>query len=224
MQISIIVPVFNEAEGIEPIIKLLQDYRQAGHELIVVDGGSEDATLDLVSPHVDRVIHSGKGRARQMNIGAKEASHEVLFFVHADTHLPAQADHDIRHSIENNQHLWGRFDVTLSGAGLAFRIIEWFMNRRSRLTSIATGDQAIFVRKDIFAQVGGFDEIPLMEDIALSKKLKALGKPACLRARVITSSRRWEENGILHTVLLMWRLRFAYWRGVDPAKLAMRYR
>lgn len=224
MKISIIVPVLNEAAGIAHSLDALQAYRAAGHEVIVVDGGSVDSTLELAVPLADRVLQVDKGRARQMNAGASAASHEVLLFLHADTRLPAQADEMILQHMEDIRYVWGRFDVVLSGSRFPFRIIEWFMNRRSRLTSIATGDQAIFVRRNTFEAVGGFDEIPLMEDIALSKKLKMLGKPACLRPPVITSSRRWEEKGIWATVLLMWQLRFAYWRGVDPAALALRYR
>jgi rSAM/selenodomain-associated transferase 2 len=224
MRISIIIPVLNEAASIVPMLSAIQGLRTAGHEIIVVDGDSHDDTVSLATPYTDLIITSERGRARQMNAGAKAAQGEVLLFLHADTSLPDNAAYLVRDAIGEKNHLWGRFDVVLSGRAYLFRLIEYFMNLRSRLSSIATGDQAMFMRTDAFLRVGGFDDIPLMEDIAMSKKLKRLSVPVCLTSKVVTSSRRWEEGGIARTVLLMWRLRFAYWRGADPARLAMRYR
>lgn len=219
--LSIIIPALDEANGIAETLQHLQVLRRRGHEIILVDGGSRDATATLARPWVDQVIHSARGRAVQMNTGARVTRGNVLLFLHADTQLPPDADRLILSALGKRQ--WGRFDVRLSGTRPLLRIIEGMMNGRSRLTGIATGDQAIFVRRDSFQAVGGFPAIPLMEDIALSHALKKLGRPQCLRARVITSSRRWEQRGLVRTILLMWRLRLAYWLGADPARLAKRY-
>ena len=222
MRLSIVIPVLDEASGIVETLRALQPYRERGHEVIVVDGGSRDDTPARAGPLVDRLLDSPPGRARQMNRGAAVAHGDVLLFLHADTKLPAQADALIATGLEGDAR-WGRFDVRLSGHHFMLRLVERMMNLRSRLTGIATGDQALFVRRELFEQAGGFDEIPLMEDIALSRRLKRLAPCACLRRPVITSSRRWEENGILATILLMWRLRLAYWLGADPARLVRDY-
>ncbi|MDA1107271.1 MAG: TIGR04283 family arsenosugar biosynthesis glycosyltransferase [Proteobacteria bacterium] len=220
--LSIIIPALNEASGVAESLQHLQILRRRGHEIILADGGSQDATVTLAQPWVDRVIHSSRGRALQMNAGAQAAHGQALVFLHADTQLPPDADRLILSALEKRQ--WGRFDVRLSGTHPLLRIVEWMMNWRSRLTGIATGDQAIFVRRDSFQHAGGFPVIPLMEDIALSRALKRLGPPLCLRARVVTSSRRWEQRGLMRTILLMWWLRLAYALGVDPSRIAKRYR
>ncbi len=222
MRISIIIPVLNEAQAIAGCLDRLQPYRAQGHEVVVVDGGSRDGTMALAQPLADRVLASPVGRARQMNQGAHVAQGEVLLFLHADTQLPDAAC-DVIISALQTAARWGRFDVRLSGSAPGFRLIESMMNLRSRMTRIATGDQAMFVTKDLFHAVDGFDDIPLMEDIALSRRLKKRAPAACLRQCVVTSSRRWEENGILKTVLLMWRLRLSYWLGADPAHLVRQY-
>jgi rSAM/selenodomain-associated transferase 2 len=221
MKLSIILPVLNEASGIAATLTALQPLRAAGHELIVVDGGSLDATAMLASVDADQVINSARGRACQMNAGAAVASGDGLLFLHADTRLPAQADSLIQNALQHR--LWGRFDVEISGRPALLRMVAGMMNRRSRLTGIATGDQAMFMTRAAFDAAGGFPEQPLMEDIELSKRLKRLGPPACLRQRVVTSGRRWEQHGVLRTILLMWRLRFDYWRGVPVEQLAARY-
>ncbi len=223
MRISVIIPVLNEANLIVKTLSALQSLRQAGHEVIVVDGGSHDATLSLSKPYADRLIQGSRGRSRQMNNGAKSANNEILLFLHADTLLPEGADRLILEGIEKKKKSWGRFDVKLSGKGPLFRVIEFLMNWRSRLSSIATGDQAIFAKTDLFQSVGGFPEIDLMEDIALSKILKNHGRPLCLWQRVLTSSRRWEEKGFLRMILLMWLLRLAYFFKTDPKRLAKLY-
>jgi rSAM/selenodomain-associated transferase 2 len=187
--------------------------------VIVADGGSDDGTADLARGRCDRVISAPRGRASQMNAGARAAEGDILVFLHADTGLPPDADARIAECMAS--HLWGRFDVEIEGRHPLLKVIAWSMNLRSRLTGIATGDQAIFVRRDAFP---GFAGIPLMEDIAFSKAMKRRGAPACLRSRVRTSGRRWESRGVLRTVLLMWRLRFAYALGADPARLAEKYR
>lgn len=218
MRLSIIIPVLNEAHEIAQYLSELQGYRDAGHEVILVDGGSTDATLLQAQGRVDRTVKTDRGRARQMNAGAEQARGDVLLFLHADTRLPENADVLIRESLEAGR-VWGRFDVRLSGKVWFLRVIETLMNWRSCLTGIATGDQAVFVLCEAFVHLGGFADIPLMEDIELSKRLKKISAPACLHTRVITSSRRWETQGILRTVLLMWWLRLAWFLGASPARL-----
>jgi rSAM/selenodomain-associated transferase 2 len=222
-RLSIIVPVLNEAPGIVETLSALQPLRQAGHEVIVSDGDSADRSVALSMPFADRVIKCTRGRSRQMNAGAAPAGGDVLLFLHADTFLPERADHLILSGLENRQRRWGHFDVRLSGKAPFLRAVEVLMNLRSRVSGIATGDQGIFVERSLFEALGGFPEIDLMEDIALCKRLKKGGAPLCLSARVTTSSRRWEKNGILRTVFLMWSFRFAYWLGADPARLARLY-
>ena len=222
MKLSIIIPVFNEAEKIAATLNKLQRYRKQGHEIIVVDGGSQDNTIDCVDGMSDKLLISKAGRAMQMNIGAEQAGGEVLVFLHADTQLPDGADTLIINAISSNGK-WGRFNVRLSGNHILFRFIETLMNVRSCLTSIATGDQVIFVQTNLFKKVDGYPEIKLMEDIALSKRLKAIGKPVCIKKPVITSSRKWENEGILKTALLMWKLRLLYFLGVSPEKLFSQY-
>jgi len=224
MKISMIIPILNEAGIIPQTLSTLQPFRQKGHEVIVVDGGSEDGSPVRSRLLADDVIRGPLGRSRQMNAGARVSSGEILLFLHADTSLPAGADGFIISGMSQSGRTWGRFDVRLSGGHPLFRLIESLMNWRSRLSGIATGDQAIFVRREVFQRVGGFPEIDLMEDIALTKALKREGRPLCLRQKVVTSSRRWQDNGILRTVLLMWYLRLVYFLGADPDRLARLYR
>jgi rSAM/selenodomain-associated transferase 2 len=214
-----VVPVLNEAAGIRAALEALAPLRALGHEVIVADGGSRDGSAELARGLCDRLLDCAPGRALQMNAGAGAASGEILVFLHADTALPPEAPGAIAQAMKN--HVWGRFDVEIEGRHPLLKIIAWSMNLRSRLTGIATGDQAIFVRRDAFA---GFPGIPLMEDVAFSKAMKRRGAPACLRSRVRTSGRRWESRGVLRTVLLMWRLRLAYALGADPSRLAEKYR
>ena len=222
MRLSLILPALDEAAVIPATLASLQPLRALGHEVILVDGGSTDGTPTLAAPGVDRVITAPRGRARQMNAGAAQAQGEALVFLHADTRLPEGAGALVSDALQ--QRLWGRFDVRITGRPWVLRVVAALMNVRSRLTGIATGDQAIFVRRATFAALGGFPDLPLMEDIALSRRLKRLGPPACLRQRVTTSGRRWESQGPWRTILLMWRLRFDYWRGVPAESLAGRYR
>ena len=224
MKVSVIVPVLNEASRIATTLERLQDARKKGHEVIVVDGGSTDGTSEQAMPLADLVLTGPAGRARQMNTGARAASGEVLWFLHADTLAPVDAIDDISTALADGHQCWGRFDVQLSGSSWLFRIIEQAMNLRSAVTRIATGDQGIFVTREAFERVSGFSEIPLMEDIEISKGLRRLSAPACLGTRLVTSSRRWEQDGITRTVLLMWRLRLAYYLGASPETLAERYR
>jgi rSAM/selenodomain-associated transferase 2 len=223
MKISIIIPVLNESLSIVQTLSDLQSWRVEGHEVIVVDGGSEDRTAELSRPFADQVLFSPPGRGLQMNAGANVAKGNLLLFLHADTSLPKEGHRVMLERMKEGRRVWGRFDVRLSGKHFLFRVIEWLMNWRSRITGVATGDQAIFVQKELFKTVGGFPDIHLMEDIALSKSLKKHGPPLCLPQRVTTSSRRWEKKGILRTVLLMWFLRLAFFLGVDPKYLAKLY-
>jgi rSAM/selenodomain-associated transferase 2 len=224
VRLSIVVPALNEAAEIARTLAPLQAMRGRGCEVIVADGGSTDATAEIASSFADRVIAAPRGRASQQNAGAAVARGAILLFLHADTHLPEHADDLVIGGLMASGRGWGRFDVRLTGRHPALRVVERMMNVRSRLTGIATGDQAIFVRRDLFGRMGGFPQIPLMEDVALSRALKRLGPPLCLRRTVTTSSRRWEERGIFRTMVLMWRLRLEFWLGADPARLATRYR
>jgi len=223
MKLSIIMPVLNEALGIAQTLIALQPLREAGHEVIVVDGGSHDDTIIFSKPYADKIIQGPRGRSRQMNAGAKLASGEILLFLHADTLLPNHADQLIIKGMNRTGKKWGRFDVKLSGKHPLLRIIEFLMNWRSRLSHIATGDQAIFIEHELFDKIGGFPKIDLMEDIALCKILKRYDRPLCLWQCVTTSSRRWEEKGLLRTILLMWFLRLAYFFKVNPNQLARLY-
>ena len=223
-RISIVVPALNEAGGIVRALQALQAQRAAGHEVIVVDGGSSDTTRSLAEGLADRVLDAKPGRAGQMNAGARAARGEVIVFLHADTRLPAAAADAIDTALRTGGRHWGRFDVTIAGASAWLPLVAWLMNHRSRWTGIATGDQAIFVRRDVFEAVGGFPEQPLMEDIELSRRLLGVGRPACLRLRAVTSGRRWDQRGAWQTILLMWRLRFRYWLGTPAESLAEWYR
>ena len=222
-KLSIIMPVLDEGEGIAAALDALADLRSLGSEVIVVDGGSRDATIQRARLRADRVILAPCGRALQMNAGAAKAFGDVLLFLHADTRLPADADHVVLNGLGRSGRAWGRFDVKIDGRSWLLAVVGWLMNIRSRLTGIATGDQAMFVRRDAFQAAGGFAAIPLMEDIELSKRLKRASRPLCLRERVITSGRRWEQEGVLKTMILMWRLRLAYFFGADPTALARQY-
>lgn len=222
--ISVVVPVLDEADAMPRSLRPLQALRGRGIEVIVVDGGSRDGTRDAAVPLCDRILDAPRGRARQMNAGAGAAGGRVLLFLHADTQLPSGWSGMVRDALEDRSREWGRFDVRLDGAHPMLRIVERAMNLRSRLSGIATGDQAIFVTRAAFRAAGGFPEIALMEDVALSRALRRRSRPACLHAAVVTSSRRWERNGIARTIVLMWRLRLQYALGADPETLARRYR
>ena len=223
LSLSIVMPTLDEAAGIASTLQALQPIRAAGVELVLVDGGSRDQTVAVAAPWVDLLVAAPSGRAVQMNAGAARACGTVLVFLHADTRLPPQAHVQVLDAVAGGAR-WGRFDVRIEGRPWMLRVIAAMMNLRSRLSGIATGDQAIFVTRAAFERVGGFPVQPLMEDIELSRRLKALGRPACLRARVCTSGRRWERRGVWRTVFLMWRLRWRYWRGESPARLAKAYR
>jgi rSAM/selenodomain-associated transferase 2 len=224
--LSIVMPVLDEAAGIVPVLQALAPLRLAGAELIVVDGGSRDATVALAAPWCDRLLQpgaQGRGRARQMNAGAAAARAPVLLFLHADTRLPQSADALVAAALARGAS-WGRFDVRILGRSRLLPAVGALMNLRSRLTGIATGDQALFVRRALFEQVGGYPDQPLMEDVELSKRLCRSGRPACVSARALTSGRRWDRHGALRTIVLMWTLRWRYWRGTPAEVLARVWR
>ncbi|MFL6570585.1 MAG: TIGR04283 family arsenosugar biosynthesis glycosyltransferase [Burkholderiales bacterium] len=218
LKLSVVIPALNEAEHIEAALRALTPLRGRGCEVIVVDGGSADGTRVLAEPLCDRVLSSARGRALQMNTGARHATGDALLFLHADTRLPPDSDALVGSALQ--QHLWGRFDVRIDGRHRLLKVVAWAMNLRSRLSGIATGDQAIFVRRDAFT---GFPPIALMYDIAFSREMRRRGAPCCLRERVRTSGRRWEKRGVLRTVVLMWRLRLLYYLGAPPERLARLY-
>lgn len=220
--LCIIVPVLDEEKCLAERLQALQRFRDRGARLVVVDGGSKDDTLRIARECADLALLAPRGRASQMNAGAAACPADVLLFLHADTSLPEDADKLVRDAATSAM-AWGRFDVVIASNRAVLRVVATMMNLRSRCTGIATGDQAIFVRNDLFWRVGGFPDIPLMEDIALSRLLKREGPPTCLRQRVITSGRRWEQHGTWRTILLMWKLRAEYFFGADPERLAIRY-
>lgn len=219
MKLSVIIPVLNEAGNLPQLLSVLNHC-----EVIVVDGGSDDGSCQLVQDAGFTLIKSEPGRARQMNAGAAAASGDTLLFLHADTRLPPDGLDALSAALADKKYVWGRFDVEITGRPLMLKVIATLMNWRSRLTGIATGDQAMFIRRQAFETLGGFPDQPLMEDIELSKRLLTVSRPACLYQRVSTSGRRWESRGVWRTIWLMWRLRWLYWRGVSPGVLAERYR
>jgi rSAM/selenodomain-associated transferase 2 len=221
--LSIIIPCLNEAPGIVPALGRLQPLRKRGVEIVVVDGGSTDDCVTLAAPYADQLINSPRGRAAQMNAGAAAARGGVLLFLHADCALPADAGRLILDGLASSGKQWGRFDVALDNDRFLLKIVAAMMNLRSRWSGIATGDQGIFMTRTLFDLLGGFPALPLMEDIALSKLARSRAVPLCLRARMVTSARRWERHGIVRTIVLMWRLRLAYFLGADAAQLATRY-
>jgi rSAM/selenodomain-associated transferase 2 len=220
-RLTIVVPTLNEAAIIVPALRALEPLRQRGAEIIVADGGSQDDTARLAEPFADKVIVVPRGRGAPMNAGAALGTGGALVFLHADTGLPDAADHLIDEALARRP--WGRFDLRIAGRHPLFAVIARMINWRSRLTGIASGDQAMFVSRGAFIAVGGFPDLPLMEDIAISRRLKRLCRPACIATPVVTSGRRWEQNGVFRTTLLMWRLRLAYYLGVAPARLAAWY-
>jgi rSAM/selenodomain-associated transferase 2 len=232
VQISIIVPMLNEADQLSGLcshLNALKDsacdtYQQSHCDIIVVDGGSHDGSETQMGEAGFTVICSERGRAKQMNAGAARASGELLVFLHADSQLPAQGLMALQNIVSTADDVWGRFDISLQGQSCMLPIISWFMNRRSRLSGIATGDQAMFISRSLFEKVGGFANQPLMEDIELSSRLRKLMPPRCLADKVLSAGRRWDERGAWSTIVLMWRLRWQYWRGVSPEQLAERYR
>lgn len=223
MKVSIVVPALDEAASLADALAALAALRTAGHEVIVVDGGSRDRTCEIAMPLADRILVAPRGRAIQMNVGAAFASGDYLLFLHADCRLPASGLAAIEIARIAGRR-WGRFNVRLSGRSPLLPIVATLMNRRSALTGVCTGDQAIFVERALFDAVGGFPPIALMEDVALSKTLRRkAGPPLRVRDRVTASGRRWDTHGALRTILTMWQLRWAYWRGAAPEHLARRY-
>lgn len=228
--LSIVIPTFNEAQVIGSTLLPLQAFRERGAiEIILSDGGSHDQTREIAKPLVDKIVNQVKGRSAQMNVGAGCSSGDLLLFLHADTQLPTSFFQNLPNLTERDRNtgdrfMWGFFPVRLSGEHSMLRVIEWFMNQRSRLTSVATGDQAIFVSRALWLQLQGFQNIPLMEDVEFSKRARQYASPIVQSEPLVTSSRRWEEKGVFKTMFLMWRLRWMYFRGISPEKLVSLYR
>jgi rSAM/selenodomain-associated transferase 2 len=221
--LSIVIPTLNEETTIVSALDALATLRAVGCDVIVADGGSSDRTVALARPRCDQVVAAPRGRGAQMNAGAAAGRGDVLLFLHADTRLPDGADGLILGELARSQRAWGRFDVHIAGRHPLLGMVAYLMNWRSRLTGIATGDQAIFVERSAFVAAGRFPDIALMEDLALSARLRRVTRPLCLSACVTTSGRRWDDHGFVRTILLMWRLRAAFFRGADPASLARAY-
>lgn len=221
--ITIVIPALNEAGTLQAMLAALQPLRRSGHEVIVVDGGSHDDSVNVSKPYADKVLHSGAGRAQQMQTGAAAARGRVLWFLHADTLVPENAAIAIIDALRDSGRAWGRFDIRFADTGILLGLVAGLANLRSRLSGIATGDQGIFVTRELFERVNGFPPIALMEDIALSRALKAGGRPACLHQQLTVSARRWQKHGVIRTIVLMWSLRIGYFLGVSPDTLARYY-
>jgi rSAM/selenodomain-associated transferase 2 len=224
-KISFIIPCLNEEDNIRATLLPLQSLRQRGHEIIIGDGGSTDNTISSAKNLYDQLVSSKKGRALQMNSAAKLSSNDILCFLHADTLAPENIDSLILDGLQNSYKIWGRFNINLSGKHWLFRIIEASINIRSCISGVASGDQGIFIYRNVFDKINGFKPMPLMEDIDFSKRLKETSRPICIsNSPLITSSRRWERHGILRTVFLMWRLRLKFFMGVPTEQLENLYR
>ena len=223
-RLSIVMPALNEAGGILPTLHALASFRAQGGEIILADGGSVDGTAEISTTSCDFVVSAPSGRAAQMNAGAAVATGDILLFLHADTRLPRDAFALVTAALADEGPCWGRFDVRFDSRRPMLQVVAAMINLRSRLTGVATGDQAMFMTRTAFDAAGGFPAIALMEDVAMSKRLRRMSPPACIREKVLTSARRWETHGIFRTILLMWRLRLAYYLGAAPEDLARRYR
>ncbi len=222
-RLSVIIPVLNEAEAVRRFSPRWQALQASGAEVLLVDGGSTDDTVDRLERAGLRVITAPRGRGGQLRCGAERATGEILLFLHADTRLPDGALELVRQGLRGPR-CWGRFDVRIDSERRLLAVVSRAINLRSRLSGIATGDQALFMTREAYQTAGGFADQPLMEDIALSARLKRLGPPVCLRPPVLTSGRRWERHGVWRTILLMWGLRLAYWLGVPATTLVRLYR
>ncbi|MCE2028284.1 TIGR04283 family arsenosugar biosynthesis glycosyltransferase [Sessilibacter corallicola] len=223
-KLSIVIPIYNESQQLPELFDHLSPYRERGHQIIFVDGESEDNSVELIDQAGFVVVPSTRSRAAQMNNGARQATQDILLFLHADTRLPENADALIVSALSNPRQVWGRFDAHITGDHFLLTVVGKMMSMRSRLTGIATGDQGIFIKRTFFENIGGYASQPLMEDVEISRRLVPLAKPVCLRECVSTSGRRWIHRGVMKTIALMWYLRFLYWRGVDPKELAKKYR
>lgn len=216
------MPVLNEASGIDHSLQTLLKTLQARWQVVVCDGGSVDATLERLAAYPVQVVKAQAGRAVQMNAGAGCATGPLLVFLHGDTRLPNHFN-QLMEAFLDSDFEWGRFDVTLDNPRWPFRMIAWFMNQRSAITGVCTGDQTLFMRRDFFQRMGGYAELPLMEDVEFSLRARVQARPLRIRVPVVTSSRRWSRHGVVRTILLMWWLRLAYRLGVSPQRLQRWY-
>jgi rSAM/selenodomain-associated transferase 2 len=224
MKLSVVVPMLNEAPALPDLLEHLLPLRRGGVEVVLVDGGSEDGSVAIATRAGFEVVRAERGRARQMNAGAAATSGDVLLFLHADTRLPDGAIRLIDTALADGRRVWGRFDVGFDVRTWTMDATAFLMNLRSCLSGIATGDQALFMTRPAFDAVGGFPDQPLMEDVEITSRLRRRSRPACIRRPVLTSARRWQSRGPWRTILLMWRLRLAYWFGASPADLERQYR
>jgi rSAM/selenodomain-associated transferase 2 len=220
--LSVVIPMLNEETQLPDLVHNLRSNLPRETEIVVVDGGSTDASVEVCRNAGLKVVTSAAGRALQMNRGAQDVRGDVILFLHADTRLPPQAFDLIQTAME--KCVWGRFDIKIEGAPQFLKVVAWLINLRSRITGIATGDQAIFVKSNVFKEMGGFPRQPLMEDVDLSAQLKKRSRPACLRTVVRTSGRRWEKHGVFRTIVLMWWLRWQHWIGVPLERIARSYK
>lgn len=221
ISLSIIIPVRNEASHLPSLLNALQKRKSENTEVIVVDGCSEDDTLNVICQRKNRILHSEPGRAQQMNTGARHAKGEYLWFLHADSKVDFDFESIIESGLKNKK--WGWFNVRLSNTKIIFRVIESMMNYRSKITSVATGDQGIFIHKNIFIEQGLFPSIALMEDVKFSKKIRSSESPFISDTPLETSARRWEENGPIRTIFKMWTLRLLFFIGASPNWLNKQY-
>lgn len=220
---SIIIPTLNECSFFTKQQRVLTTLLKEGHEIIVVDGGSDDGTLGLAEKIGCKCISTKASRGHQQHVGANTSSHHTLIFLHADTQLPSNAINDIRTSLDSSNSNWGRFNVEFTSNRCIFKVIAWFMNKRSCITGIVTGDHTLFVNRQLYFKCGGFSDTGIMEDIDLSKRLKKYSRPICINNNVITSSRKWEHQGVIKTILIMWSLRLQYYFGASEESLIKQY-
>ncbi|MDX8381892.1 MAG: TIGR04283 family arsenosugar biosynthesis glycosyltransferase [Ghiorsea sp.] len=219
--LAIVIPVYNEVKVLPKALKSLQELNV--DELVFVDGGSTDGTQQVIEEAGFVCLQSEAGRAKQMNMGSESTISKIILYLHIDTSLSSSDISNIKKSYKHG-YSSGRFNIKFTNGSITYRIISFFINMRSRFTKVSTGDQGIFVTRKAYEQVGGIPDLKLMEDVAFTKALKRVGRVACLSDNLVTSSRRWENHGVMKTVWLMWKLRFLFWLGVDSNKLSQMYR
>lgn len=222
-KLSIIIPVLNEKQFLARNREAFTSLLKSGHEILIVDGGSQDNSIQAAHELGCKAFATKASRGHQLHYGAERSRHELLLFLHADTLLPLHATEVIVQTLSKPDRLWGRFNVRFSSSKLVFRVIAWLMNKRSCLTGIVTGDHAMFIRRECYFNCGGYSDIPIMEDVEFCLRLKRIASPVCLSDEVITSSRKWEQKGVFSTILTMWKLRLMFFFGISPEKLAKLY-
>ena len=221
--LGIVVPIYNEAALLAGRLDALAQL--PADAIVLVDGGSADGSQSLLDAAGLPWLSAPRGRASQMNAGAAHIDMDILLFLHIDTRIDSSHIEDVRRAMASADCVGGRFDLRLEGRQRrALAVVAMAINLRSRISRISTGDQAIFVRRSTFTAMGGFADVPLMEDVEFCRRQKGYGRIACLRHKVTASGRRWERHGLWRTVVLMWWLRLRFCLGTDPAVLARLYR